>query len=140
MSMIDTLKRNLQVYRNQVANEKANVDKYQLKIDEIDKIYKQMKQKKSEMKSHKKDVSSFSKKQYTNWKGNLFSKEYQTKVQDNLIGQSYEQVLKDIDTNLDALIDKKTMYQNKIAMSNGIIGAAQVGINSLLASIAKLVN
>lgn len=99
-----------------------------------------MKEKKKTMEEHKKEVKTFSDKEYTNWTGNLFSNNYKKKIQDELIGESYEQIISDIDSNLDTLRDKRTSFENKILSSKGVIGSIEASINSIGNSIAKLLN
>lgn len=140
MGLLEDLKNSLNSYNSHLAQERSKVNEYQIKVDAIDRIYNDMKEKKSAMKQHKKDVKTFSNKEYTNWKGDLFSNEYKKKIQDELIGESYEKVLSDIDNNLDALRDKRTSFENKILSSKGVMGSLEASINSLGNSIAKLLN
>lgn len=140
MGVLEDLKNSLSSYNSNLASERSKAAEYQLKVDAIDLIYDDMKEKKSTMKQHIKEVKAFSDEEYTNWKGDLFSNDYKKKIQDELIGESYEKVISDIDSNLDTLRDKRTSFENKILSSKGIIGSLEASINSLGNSIAKLLN
>jgi uncharacterized coiled-coil DUF342 family protein len=140
MGLLEDLRSSLDSYNASLAKERSKVSEYQVKVDAIDELYDELKEKKETMKQHKDEVKTFSDQEYTNWKGDLFSNSYKNKIQDELIGESYEKVIGDIDSNLDALRDKRTSYENKILSSKGVIGSLEAGINSLGNSIAKLFN
>lgn len=140
MDLLEDLKKSLSSYNTHLAEERSKEAEYSSKVDAIDLIYKDMKEKKKTMEEHKKEVKTFSDKEYTNWTGNLFSNNYKKKIQDELIGESYEQIISDIDSNLDTLRDKRTSFENKILSSKGVIGSIEASINSIGNSIAKLLN
>lgn len=117
---LEGLRQSLNSLARQIDQTLNERQKYFDQADEIKRIYDRMYQDKKTIQSYKKSVDTFYKKRYNDFSGNNFKYTYKPEVK-NLL-DAYDVVIKNIDTNLDALNDKKLSYEAKAADCLGPLG------------------
>lgn len=132
-SVLDSLRAGLADAQAKLAAAQTQAAEYQAKADEIGQVYKELKEKKDSMKTLKGELETFRTQEYGYWKGTLWKDQYQTAVDG--VCTSYETVIGQIDTNLDALNWEKTSYENKAAECYGLVGQLIGTINNIKTSI-----
>jgi len=133
-----SLQASLNNKRAQLQQKNAEKQDYLDTAAHIKKLYDRMKADKQTMKDHKANLKTFSKENYTEFKGNLFQNIYKPKLTDVLSG--YDDVISRIDYNLDGLNNMRTKYENKASSCNGPIGILTSGINLLVTQIQNWTN
>lgn len=108
------------------------------KADEIKKVYNRLLQDKKTIKGYRKDVSSFYKQKYSDFIGDNYKNVYKPTVKDLL--DSYDKVIANIDTNLDALNNKVLYYSNQASGCLGPIGSLESAYNSVKTQIQNWTN
>lgn len=140
MGLIDDIKERIRQYENTIADDRQRINEYNGKIQDIDRIYNEMKIEKDNLVTEKSHVRTLSNETYANWKGDLHSNEYEPLLVDDVLNGSLQTTIRAIDENLDALNDAKTRFENKINRTEGIIGTLQAGVNSLWNEVENLLN
>lgn len=106
-------------------------EKYQQKVNRIEKIYGRMQDAKRKLNVEKNDLSSYSEEVFPLWQGRLHTMTFVNPVQQGLVSGSYSEVIRQVDANMDVLNNAKTDYQNRILRNYGLLGDLAAGINSL---------
>lgn len=138
MSVGDSLRASLANARADLEAKKRQADAYRTKADEIDDVYKELKEKKKSMRTLKQELEDFVDKQYDSWKGVLWKEEYRGKVEK--VVTSYDTVIGNIDTNLDNLNLERARYENLANDCYGAVGRLASVVNSLIAQIQNCIN
>lgn len=132
-SVLDALRERLAAAQAKLAAAQAQAAEYQAKAEEIGRVYQDLKEKKDSMKALKGELEDFREQKYGYWKGTLWKDQYKTAVDG--VCTSYETVIGEIDTNLDALNWEKTGYENKAAECFGLVGQLAGTVNNIKTSI-----
>ena len=106
--------------------------------EEIEAVYKRLKEDKELMCGYRDSVESFSNETFDRFAGNLYSTSYKNHV-DQLVG-SYNQLIRNIDDNMDRLNTLRAQYENKAYQCDGIIGSLRSMINTLVHKIENWTN
>lgn len=138
MEDLESLKASLRKLQQQLANKKAEKQKYLNTASDIKAVYDRMAEDKKTIKGYRDSVKTFGKETYTTFKGNLYSEAYKTKVE--ALVENYNTVISNLDTNMDRLNTVRAQYENKAYQCNGPIGYLQSAVNSLMHTIQNWVN
>lgn len=138
--LLETLKNELEKYKEKLIEEANKRREYQGKVDALNSLYERMKTKKDEMENLKNSLKSFVDKSYDYWQGDVFNNRYETNVRQELLENDYGKMLTIIDDNLDSINNIKMNYQNLIYQSNGIIGDVQICINTIKTQVQNWTN
>ena len=111
---------------------------YLNQADEIQRVYNRLLQDKKTIKGFRKDINSFCNKSYSDFKGNNFKFTYKPAVKD--LRDAYDDVIRNIDSNLDALNNKILEYKNEASNCLGPIGMLQSAYNSVKTQIQNWTN
>ncbi|MBU3099294.1 MULTISPECIES: hypothetical protein [Clostridium] len=140
MKLLEDLKMDVEAYKKNLSEEASMMEANQKKADALDSLYKKMKEKKEDMESLQKSLSTFANETYECWLGNVFNTRYEKNVTEELLVNGYGKMLTIIDDNLDEINNKRTHYENLIYESKGIIGNVESCINSVTTHIENWVN
>ena len=138
--LLESLKNEIDSYKKKLSEEAAKVAVCQEKVDALNSLYERMKKKKEEMKSLQKSLKSFVDEAYDYWQGNVYIYRYENNVRKELLENDYGKMLTIIDDNLDAINNQRTVYENLIYESKGMIGSFQACINSIATRIQNWTN
>lgn len=138
MDDLFSLKDLLRNYRNQLAEKKAEKQKYLDIASDIETVYNRMMEDKSAVKGYRDNVKTFAKEKYDTFKGKLYRDKYI--VQMEALIADYNTVISNLDENMDQLNTVKAQYENKAYQCNGAIGYLQSSVNSLVHRIENWVN
>lgn len=135
---LDDLQRNLRRIASSIASKLNERQGYLDKADEIQKVYDRLFHDKKTIKGYRKDINSFYNQSYNDFIGNNYKYTYKPSVRD--LRDSYDDVIRNIDANLDALNNKILEYKNKAADCLGPLGALQSSYNSIKTQIQNWTN
>ena len=124
--------------RQQLANKKAEKQRYLGIAADVRAVYNRMAEDKKAIKGYRDSVKTFAKEKFTTFKGKLYSDNYKART-DALIS-SYKTLINNLDTNMDRLNNVVAQYENKAYQCNGLIGYLESSINSLVHTIENWVN
>ena len=135
---LDDLRDALRRKREQLQQKKIEKQGYLDTAADIKNVYNRMKLDKGTLKDLKTNVNTFSKENYTDFKGDLFTNTYKPKVSEIL--SSYDDMISRLDYKMDELNWKITEYENKALSCDGPIGTLSAGVNSLINQIENWFN
>ncbi|MCD8299910.1 MAG: DUF5082 family protein [Clostridiales bacterium] len=135
---LEQLRTTLSRITRSINKKSAERQGYLDKAAEIRDVYKQMKSDKATLKEYREAFNTMYKKTYTTFKGNQFKNTYKPEMKSLLDG--YDAVIKNIDTNLDALNDEALYYDNKAGSCLGLLGTFRMSYNTVKARIQNLTN
>lgn len=135
---LDELQRNLQRIASNIARKLNERQGYLNQADEIQKVYDRMLQDKKRITEYRKDINLFYGKSYSSFKGDNFKYTYKPSVKD--LRDAYDDVIRNIDSNLDALNNKILEYKKKASNCLGPLGALQSTYDSVMTQIQNWTN
>lgn len=138
MDELESLRASLRSLKQQLANKRAEKQRYLGIASDIDAIYDRMAQDKRTVKGYRDSLNTFYKEKFVQFKGKLYSSSYKTQVKSIL--DSYDTVIGNLDTNMDRLNTLKASYENKAYQCNGPIGYLQSSVNSVAHTIENWFN
>ena len=136
--LLNDLRDALRRKREQLQQKKIEKQGYLNTAADIKNVYNRMKSDKGTLKDLKTNVKTFSKENYTDFKGDLFTNIYNPKLSEIL--SSYDDVISRLDYNMDELNWKITEYENKALSCDGPISILSAGVNSLINQIENWFN
>lgn len=126
-------------YKLQQSEEtKAKITELNDKIERAIRIKNKLNDLKKCVKEHKTNTNKIFK-EYSYWKGENNSK-WEEKSENELIDGSITDCIKNIDDNVDRLIDKITEMQNEVNSLGSTLSVLENAINSIASAIEKLTN
>lgn len=138
MSELDNMKSSLVGKKAELQTQTAERERCMGMAEEIEAVYKRLKEDKELMSGYRDSVKSFSNETFDRFVGNLYSSSYKNHM-DQLVS-SYNQLIRNIDDNMDRLNTLRAQYENKAYQCDGIIGSLRSVINTLVHKIENWTN
>lgn len=135
---LEDLKQALANLSSSISSKMNERQGYLNQASDVQSVYDEMYRIKQIIKGYKKDIDALYDETYSNFKGTNFTYSYKPTVKD--LWNAYDDTLNKIDTNLDALNNKKLYYNNKASECLGILGGIESTYNSVATRIANWTN
>lgn len=119
------------VLRNNYSNNMATAEK-------IHEIYNELNSEKRKLSDLKSALRNYKERNYSNWKGHLWKAEYKQSVSE--IQTAYDEMIRNMDANMDALNNEAAHYENIAYSQLGPIGDCVAALNTLGTQIENFVN